>query len=113
MSQEEVGVVRALFAAFADRDTESAATLLHPEVEIRPAIVGGPEGVVYRGVSGNTRFWADIDSAWTEFRDRRACCPRLPASRRLRTGLRLLCSARPGLGQSAPTPGAAGRDGSR
>jgi ketosteroid isomerase-like protein len=68
MSEEDVGRVKALFAAFAARDAESAARLFHPECEIRPAIVGGPEGVVYRGPKGNARFWADIDAAWTEFR---------------------------------------------
>jgi ketosteroid isomerase-like protein len=68
MSQENVEVVKSLFAAFADRDLDSAARFLHREVEIRPAIVGGPEGVVYRGLEGNRRFWADIDAAWTEFR---------------------------------------------
>jgi hypothetical protein len=42
--------------------------VLDPSVEIRPAIVGGPEGVVYRGLDGMRRFWADIDAAWAEFR---------------------------------------------
>ncbi len=68
MSQENVEVVKSLFAAFADRDVDVAARVLHPKVEIRPAIVGGPEGVVYRGLNGNRQFWADIDAAWTEFR---------------------------------------------
>ncbi len=68
MSQGNVELVRALFEAFAARDHAAAAELLHPEVEIRPAIVGGPEGVVYRGREGNRQFWGDIDAAWTEFR---------------------------------------------
>lgn len=68
MSQENVDLVKSLFAAFADRDLDAAASVLHPEIEIRPAIVGGPEGVVYRGLNGNRQFWADIDAAWTEFR---------------------------------------------
>ena len=68
MSEENVEVARLFLAAFADRDHEAAAAVLHPEVEIRPAIVGGPEGVVYRGLDGNEQFWADIDSAWSEFR---------------------------------------------
>jgi ketosteroid isomerase-like protein len=68
MSRENVDVVKALFAAFAERDLDAAARVLHPEIEIRPAIVGGPEGVVYRGLNGNRQFWADIDAAWTEFR---------------------------------------------
>jgi ketosteroid isomerase-like protein len=68
MSQENVEMVKSLFAAFASRDLDAAASVLHPEIEIRPSIVGGPEGVVYRGLNGNARFWADIDAAWTEFR---------------------------------------------
>ena len=68
MSQENVELVKALFEAFAARDHVAAAELLHSEVEIRPAIVGGPEGAVYRGREGNRQFWDDIDAAWTEFR---------------------------------------------
>ena len=68
MSEENVEIVKTLFAAFADRDLDAAARLLDPEVEIHPAIVGGLEGVVYRGVPGNRQFWADVDAAWSEFR---------------------------------------------
>jgi ketosteroid isomerase-like protein len=68
MSQEDVELVKSLFAAFGDRNLDAAASVLHPEVEIRPAIVGGPEGVVYRGLDGNRQFWADIDASWREFR---------------------------------------------
>ena len=68
MSQENVELVESFFAAFARRDLDAAARLLHPEVEIRPALVGGPEGIVYRGLDGNRRFWGDIDAAWTTFR---------------------------------------------
>ena len=68
MSQENVEVVSSFFAAFARRDPHAAAKLLDPEVEVRPAIVGGLEGTVYRGVSGNRQFWADVDAAWATFR---------------------------------------------
>jgi ketosteroid isomerase-like protein len=68
MSQENVEVVKALFAAFADRDFEAAAKVLDPSVEVRPAIVGGPEGVVYHGPDGMRQFWDDVDDAWAEFR---------------------------------------------
>ena len=68
MSREDVEVVSSFFAAFARRDPDAAAKLLHPEVEVRPAIVGGLEGTVYRGVSGNRQFWADVDAAWATFR---------------------------------------------
>jgi len=67
MSQENVEVVKSLFAAFAERDFDTAAIVMHPQVEIRPAIVGGPERTVYRGLDGNRQFWDDIDAAWSEF----------------------------------------------
>jgi ketosteroid isomerase-like protein len=68
MSQENVEAVRILFAAFADRDFEAATSVLDPGVEIRPAIDGGPEGVVYYGPDGMRQFWTDVDAAWAEFR---------------------------------------------
>lgn len=70
MSEENVEAVRALLAAFEQRDFEAVVEFLDPAVEVRPAIVGGPEGVVYRGPEGMRRFWADIDAAWAEFRIR-------------------------------------------
>ena len=68
MSQENVEVVKSLLAAFADRDLDAAASLLHREIEIRPAIVGGTEGVVYPGQDGNRQFWADINPNRKKFR---------------------------------------------
>ena len=68
MSRGDVELVRAFFAAFGRRDFDAAAKLLHPEVEVRPALVGGLEGTVYRGVSGNRQFWADVDATWATFR---------------------------------------------
>ena len=49
MSEENVEAVRALLAAFEQRDFEAVVEFLDPLVGVRPAIVGGPEGVVYRG----------------------------------------------------------------
>ena len=68
MSEENVEIVKSLFAAFADTDLDAAAGFLHPKVEIRPAIDGGPDGVVNRGLKGNRQFWDDVDAAWAEFR---------------------------------------------
>jgi ketosteroid isomerase-like protein len=68
MSKQDVAVVRALFQAFADRDYNAGAACVHEDVEIRPALVGGPEGTVYRGRDGQRQFWEDIDAAWAEFR---------------------------------------------
>jgi ketosteroid isomerase-like protein len=69
MSQENVEAVKSLFTAFAERDVDAAAKVMHPEVEIRPAIVGGPERTVYRGVDGNRRFWSEFVIEVEEFRD--------------------------------------------
>jgi hypothetical protein len=62
-----VEIVKSLFAAFADKDFEAAAEVLEPSLEIRPGIVGGPEGVVYHGPDGMRQFWTDVDAAWAEF----------------------------------------------
>ena len=68
MSEENVEAVKALFAAFADRNFEAAANVLDPSVEIHPGIVGGPEGVIYHGSAGMRQLGSDIDAAWAEFR---------------------------------------------
>jgi ketosteroid isomerase-like protein len=68
MPEENVEVVKALFAAFADRDFEAAVKVLDPSVNVRPGIVGRPEGVVYHGLEGMRQFWNDVDDAWAEFR---------------------------------------------
>ena len=68
MSEENVTAVSVLFAAFANRDLVAADSVLDSEVEIRPGLVGGLEGTVYRGLSGNEQFWTDIDAVWMEFR---------------------------------------------
>jgi ketosteroid isomerase-like protein len=68
MSQENVNAVNVLFAAFANRDLVAADSVLDSEVEIRPGLVGGLEGTIYCGLSGNEQFWTDIDAVWTEFR---------------------------------------------
>ena len=64
MSRENVNAVNVLFAAFANRDLVAADSVLDSEVEIRPGLVGGLEGTVYRGLSGNEQFWTNIDAVW-------------------------------------------------
>ena len=68
MSQQNVDLVKALFAAFATRNLNAAAGVLDQAVEIRPGLVGALEGRVYRGLPGNEQFWTDIDAVWAEFR---------------------------------------------
>ena len=41
--------------------------MLDPELEIRPALAGRPEGVVYHGPEGLREFWTQVDAVWDEF----------------------------------------------
>ena len=68
MSQKNVLIIKRLLAAFETRDFEAIAPYLHPDLETRPALVGGPERTTHRGVEGMRQFWAEIDAAWEEFR---------------------------------------------
>ena len=67
MSQHNIDVVRRMFAAYQERDTEAVLETADTEVELRPAVIGGPEGTVYRGHDGIRAFYADIDATWEEF----------------------------------------------
>ena len=64
---DNVELVREVFAAFAARDFDAITPVLDPELEIRPAIAGSPEGVVYHGPEGMREFWTQVDAAWDEF----------------------------------------------
>ncbi|MBN1529047.1 MAG: nuclear transport factor 2 family protein [Thermoleophilaceae bacterium] len=61
-------VVRRWFEAFERRDMRVVLELAHPEIEVRPALVGGLEGRVYRGHDGLREFVDDVDAIWTAFR---------------------------------------------
>ena len=67
MSQENVDTVRALFASYAKRDVDAVINMVAVDVEVRPALVGGLEGTVYRGQDGFRRFLADVEAAWEEW----------------------------------------------
>jgi ketosteroid isomerase-like protein len=68
MSQEAVQTVRALFAALDERDDARTLACADPDIEVHPAVVGGPEGTVYRGHGGVLEFFRGVDAAWAEFR---------------------------------------------
>jgi ketosteroid isomerase-like protein len=68
MSQENVEVVRLMFAAYRAGDVEAVIDTADAEIELRPGIVGGPEGSVYRGREGFRAFLQDVDAAWEQFR---------------------------------------------
>jgi ketosteroid isomerase-like protein len=68
MSQENVEVVGAMFASYGRADADGVIAALAEDVEVRPALVGGLEGTVYRGKDGFRRFLADVGAAWEEWR---------------------------------------------
>ena len=69
MSEENVKLVREVFAAFLAGDQEKAADLLDPEVEFRGTIGGVQEGQVAHGVSEiDETFAAEDLEAWEERR---------------------------------------------
>ena len=67
MSNENVEVVRSMLAAYRAGDTEAVIDAADPDIELRPAVVGRPEGTVYRGPEGVRAFFEDIDAAWEQF----------------------------------------------
>ena len=68
MSQENVEIVRSMFAAYRAGDVEAVIDTADPDIELRPGLVGGLEGTVYRGREGFRAFLEDIDAAWELFR---------------------------------------------
>jgi ketosteroid isomerase-like protein len=65
MSQENVEVVRSIYAAW-DRGDYSAAEWAHPEIEF--AFADGPAPGRWTGVAGMAEGWRDFLSAWEEWR---------------------------------------------
>ena len=68
MSRENVEIVRGLFDAYSEQAIDAAVEIAHPEIEVRPSIVGGPESEVYRGRDGFRKFLGDVEAAWADFR---------------------------------------------
>ena len=64
----QVEIVKGILAAFGRRDLDALLGDTDPDIEVRPAVVGGLEGTVYRGHAGLRRFVADLDDTWSEFR---------------------------------------------
>ena len=57
-----------MLAAFGRRDLDAVVAEADPDIQLRPAVVGGLEGTVYRGHAGMREFVADLDESWREFR---------------------------------------------
>ena len=65
---EDLGVVRAIYAAFAARDLEGALDFIAPECEIHlegTARAAGRSGP-YRGHEGLRQYFADVEQVWHE-----------------------------------------------
>lgn len=66
MSQENVEIVRQLFAAFNRQDASAAAELWAPDASWRPAFIGGGllEAAVFRGPEGMAKFVEVQSETW-------------------------------------------------
>jgi ketosteroid isomerase-like protein len=67
MSQENVEVVRAAYAAFNARDVDGLLRLSAEDCEWQP-LRAQLEGIVYRGHQGVRQFVRDMDDDWEAFR---------------------------------------------
>ena len=56
-----------MFAAYRAGQVEDVIEAADVDIELRPGIVGGPEGTVYRGSEGFRSCLKDIEAAWEEF----------------------------------------------
>lgn len=65
---DQIDIVESILAAFGRRDLDALLAEADPEIEVRPAVVGGLEGTVYKGHAGVRDFVADLDRTWSEFR---------------------------------------------
>jgi ketosteroid isomerase-like protein len=65
---DDVDVVRAIYAAFADRDLERALEYVHPDCEIRLEGTMTRAGRLepYRGHDGMREYFADVSRVWEE-----------------------------------------------
>ena len=65
MSQENLHLVRSIFATW-ERGDYSSAEWAHPDIET--VIADGPAPGSWTGVAGMAEAWRDFLSAWAEFR---------------------------------------------
>jgi uncharacterized protein len=63
MSEGNVGVVRAAYAAFDRGDFEAVRALLHPDVEWQPYL-GVVEGSVHRGRDAIMKMWKSLQESF-------------------------------------------------
>jgi ketosteroid isomerase-like protein len=65
----DIEVVKAMFAAFADRDLDTVLALSHPDIEFT-AVTGEQAGRTepYRGHAGMRQYFRDVAAVWEELR---------------------------------------------
>jgi ketosteroid isomerase-like protein len=65
----DIDVVKAMFAAFADRDLERVLGLAHQDIEFT-AVTGEQAGRTepYRGHAGMRQYFRDVTAVWEELR---------------------------------------------
>jgi ketosteroid isomerase-like protein len=68
MSQENVEVIRAGYAAWARRDLDTWLETLHPAVEFQTSGVFPDLAPIYRGHRGMRSFWESMLAPWESFR---------------------------------------------
>ncbi len=69
MIATDIEVVKAMFAAFADRDLDTVLGLSHPDIEFT-AVTGEQAGRTepYRGHAGMRQYFRDVAAIWEELR---------------------------------------------
>ena len=69
MSEDNVDVVRRMFAAFAERDLETMLASMDHEVDFLPVTANlTTGGVPYRGHDGIARYLQDVEEVWPHLR---------------------------------------------
>src|SRR5215207_4249258 len=68
MSQENVEVIRAGYAAWAKRDLNAWLETLHPAVEFQTSGLFPDRAPIYRGHRGMRSFWESMLAPWESFR---------------------------------------------
>jgi ketosteroid isomerase-like protein len=70
MSEENVEIAQRMATAWNEQDLDAFASMLDPEIEWRPAVIGRAEGdsaTEYRGREGFWRWVADTDEVMDPF----------------------------------------------
>ena len=98
VARDQVEIVERVLAAFGRRNLDALLADVDADIEVRPAVVGGLEGTVYRGHAGFRDFVAELDErgARSGWRPRNSVtsvtpswCLVIPSPREWRSGVEL------------------------